>query len=1342
MPSMRVLRSGHRSLIAHKSSLEPGVENTRRFSLLSLFIVLLLAPIHDLFAFDDTPDIAGVYQTVHPDEKTGEVLIRFAPSEAASDPRGAARAVWDVSLWRYSEGVPRKIRDGLFDCYTKASIQRRGAGLYIVWHSPDAERKNENERWNEIMTITEGGDIELGGSENGSTGEHYTLKRIGGPDSISEAHGPLDLTGVYDYYHAATGRVLVAFTKSAEKIQRKTKPAIDAYEVRIVRDFGASRFAVEREGLYGGSRPLDEFTLVGMEKEGGDYYLVWQNPQRSKVVRRNRIVCRYENGDIGIGLEQGELKYIEDTRFRKIAGTEAIVGEVLDFIPSVGIYEVVLWPETTAELTALVRIAPTAVSLGSRRIFSIETVEQINGGYATRHRGFFKGDEYGFITFDGDGGACLIVFTDFETGREEKFEVLESKGEGSFTLGRIASRRSGQVSVIARFNKKAPFDGVVSTCDRTLNQPEPDKGQWTPEEKEAFNSVYSVLPTSFFTGPDVSIVRDEGLFVMGGGADQGALAELSTERREIRIKRFALAEGYPADPARTHTKYLERLLGRCYARLFYKRLDPKLKREWESFNKWETEFFSKKKPRNQNDEGFADSVGRLSPEEDFAAFAEDVFLSPSGKDPLSFVRFRLPDRYEFFRRLFPTLPAKPSFSAPNAGLLIESYRDWIDPDDVERVELVVTTPTTTAIESIAGHALLLIKRKSDYEDCSDSLVFGFVGEISRDSANGIKGLTYVYRGLTGYYRSLIQIETLSSLVRRATLLENRDVVRMKLKLSRSEIDALIRRLWVLDRTFTYRYYFFSGNCVSMLLDLLNTVFPEDGKVEIKDGIVAPMYAVSRLAFAGRIEEFSYPERWSILKTARYASSRNRETARRILDALETAKAREKRAGVSRYIGSIYDEVKKTIDVLFDQGKGRIAEDPLFRSPYIVATGPDRSAAYRRLAELCIELDSVRRGPPECMSDDEYMSFAELTLRFLFGAVERELYIAVPPDLKREHRKSDIAFVDTPEYVIERKLYKVRSRQENSPELQAVYNSISILRKSIAEFGAVDDFYTLGRTMSEERERQTAASRRNVVFAHGYYDKGLGLSWRFSDTSKEVGVEYTSALYRGEIGDQSLCALKRDMRLVLLDAGLGLYYDFSAGADFFDTGRVSIRSRAVAADFEKIITGENIDYDGFLNPGFGLTLLKSSGTLWDGEQLFPDRDSELSFLEARILLNIFEAQDFRHYLTIGTGSGLKRSIDEGGPSLNIEVPIFMETRIGLPGLAGNAAHIKSIWTVRFPFDEEPSSRLDTFIDADISFHSKKNTSLGVRASLAFDFGKFSKPIVVKNTEVNVSLVLKP
>jgi len=1288
------------------------------------------------------PDIAGVYQADYPDERIGEVLIRFTPTETATGPGGIAQALWAVSLWRHSEDGLQKIRDGLFGTYTEAALERRGGAWCIVWNSRESGAERGRVRWNEIITISENGDIVLGAAEGGSADRSCTLKRIGGPDFISEAEGPFDLSGVYDYYHAATGRVLVAFTRSAAGLQMKNKAAIDAYEVRIVRDMGESRFAVEREGLYGGSRPLDEFTLVGLENNGGDYYLVWQNPRRSEAVRRNRIVCRYENGDIGIGLEQGELKYIEDTRFRKIAGAEAVVGEALEFISPAGIYEVVLWPETSAALTALVRIAPTAISLGSRRVFGIETVERIGGGFAAQRKGMYPGDEFGFLAIDSEDGRCLVSFIDFESGREEKFEMLESKSDGSFTLGPIAARRSDQVSVIARFKKTAPFDGVVLSFDRTGTPTESDKGQWTREETEAFESLHTVLPPSFFAGPAVSIVRDEGVFVMGGQRDQGALADLSPQRNEIRIKRFAVAEGFPVDPAKSHTRYLERLLVRCYAVVFYDSLDRKLKREWESFNKWESTILSKKKPRNQNEEGFADIVGQISPEEDFAAFAEDVFLSPSGKDPMSFVRFRLPDRYEFFRRLFPSLPAEPAFSAPKAGVPLESYRDWLDPADVERIELVVTTPTSTSIESIAGHVLLLVKRKNDYEDCSDSLVFGFVGEISRDSANGIRGLTYVYRGLTGYYRSLIQIETLDSLVRRATLLENRDVIRMKLRLSRSEIDALIRRLWVLDRSFTYRYYFFSGNCVSMLLDLLNSVFPEDGKVEIKDGIVAPMYAVAKLAFAGRIEEFSYPERWSILKTARYASSRNRETARRILDALETAKAREKRAGVSRYIGSIYDEVKKTIDVLFDQGKGRIAEDPLFRSPYIVATGPDRSAAYRRLAELCIELDSVRRGPPECMSDDEYMSFAELTLRFLFGAVERELYIAVPPDLKREHRKSDIAFVDTPEYVIERKLYKVRSRQENSPELQAVYNSISILRKSIAEFGAVDDFYTLGRTMSEERERQTAASRRNVVFAHGYYDKGLGLSWRFSDTSKEVGVEYTSALYRGEIGDQSLCALKRDMRLVLLDAGLGLYYDFSAGADFFDTGRVSIRSRAVAADFEKIITGENIDYDGFLNPGFGLTLLKSSGTLWDGEQLFPDRDSELSFLEARILLNIFEAQDFRHYLTIGTGSGLQRSIDEGGPSLNIEVPIFMETRIGLPGLAGNAIRARSSWALRIPFEDEPSSRLETSVDADISFRSKTNTSLGVRASFALDFGKLSQPRGVENREVRLSLVLKP
>jgi len=1317
----------------------------------------------------ELPDISGIYRTRHPDDRLGCVLIRFARLRGFSGGDSAASREWSVSLWSAEEENPRKIRDGLFGTYTAASVRRREGGLSLVWRSPDGGAELRND----IVSITDSGDIEVGASGEGfpDSGARYRLERVSGPDLPIGIEGSVEIEGVYDYYHAATGRVLVAFAKSPIPAKAEYGARPEAYSVRIVRDLGESRFAVEREGLYGGSRPLDEFSLVSVERSGDDAYLVWRKPGRPKESRRNRIVCLYPSGDIGIGLEEGEAKYVQDTLFRKVAGPEALIGEALDFMSPEGYFELSLWPgssgsSVSAPGSAIARIARTPAMLGSRRLYSIEPVAIADGIAEPRRDGFPAGVRYGHMTFDSEGGRCRVAFVDLEAGREEVFFAIESRADGSFALGRRGGEpglRPRPEPVVARFAKIAGLDtnpiargapervaaskpsGAASAAiNPSYRIAASDEAAWTEEETSAIASAIARLPPGFIFGKPVSILRSSASFSLGSGKEGGSLIELSIKRRELRIKRIESAEGFPGDIATARAAYLERALVRILALISYDSLAPALKREWEAFNGWNLSFLSPPAPLNQNAEGFADELGRASPAEDFAAFAEDVFLAPSGLDPESFVRFRLPDRYAFFRKLFPDLPAEPAVSG-GAGRMprAESFRDSIDPAEIEGIDLVVTTPTSTSIESIAGHVLLLIKRKGDYEDCGDSIVLGFVGEISRDSANGIRGLTYVYRGLTGYYRSLIQVETFADLVRRATVVENRDVFRLRLRLEPEEAERLVERLWVVDRTFTYRYCFFSGNCVSMLLDALNYAFLDGRKIKARGGIDAPMRAVAELARAGRIEGFSYPERWSVLKSARYATRENRAIARELLGILEKASLREEaRAGASADApgpaAAALENARESFAVLFDRGEGEIALDPLFRIPIIARTGPDRSAAYLRMAMACEELHETLSGPLPVLDAAEYARLVELTARFLLGAFDRELYTAVPADIKKRYGKEDLALMDSPEDIIERRLYKVRSRQENSPELQAVRLAVSSLRRSMEELGFADGLYTLGRAMSEEREGEIASEREKAAFTHGYYERRLAATWAAREDGSEAGLEFETALYRGEMGDVSVCSLKRDMRLVLLRGAIGGYWDFEGGLWPMDASSLSVRTRSVAFDFDKIVVGDDVDYSGFFRFGFGFTLMRSEGILWDGESWFPPEASRTTFLEARGLFNIFEIDDFRHYLTIGAGAGLQRSADEGLACWGAATPVFFEAKAGLRG-----GELRSLmkWEFRFPEDGPPASRLGISLDGSFALSRRSNAVLGFSAAMGFDFSHEGAVIEPIGRDLGFSFVVK-
>jgi hypothetical protein len=1267
------------------------------------------------------PDISGTYRTRHPNEEWGDVLVRFDPSSDLVGFEGVEYPSWSVSIWKDSGGSYRKLRDGLFGSYAIASVVRRHGGLALLWRGRDGAR----DRFNEILSVGADGSLEIGAQDSEDAGDRvfYRLEYAGVPGWPAGREAPLDPAGVYDYYSDATGRVKVALSPVESRIPLGRGGSLEAYSVRIVRDLGGSRFAPAREGLFGGSRSRDGYTLVGVDRTGGVSFLVWHNPARPRDARRDRIVCAYENGDIAIGQGRGDLEYVEGSLFRKIAGPEARIGDAASFLDPAGVYEVSLWPAyPTGAGKTLARIVPTAVSLGARPIFRLEAIDLVEGRAVARHPGLDPADPFGHIALRSIGGSCRVSFVDFASGREEEFEAVDIGLEGSFSLTRTSERRAGGAqAIVARFERKEargrdPAGQAASLpVAWRLDLSQGEEPAWTAEEERALESAAALLPPDLFADGRIAVVRARGAFVLGGGTGGGPLVEVSKARRELGIKRFAVAEGYPVDADGAYEAYLRRALVHSLALMRYESLDPARKKEWASFNLWKSSLFSQPEPLNTNPEGFADPLGRGSPAEDFACFAEDVFLRPRYKDPMSSARNRMSDRYAFFRTLFPSLQAAPGEPVA-AGA--ETFRDWIDPDEVERLELVVTTPTSTSIESIAGHILLLVKREGDYEDCGDSLVLGFVGEIARDKANGIGGLAYVARGLTGYYRSLIQEESFDSLARRATLVENRDVLRLRLRMSRAEIERLIERLWVLKRTFTYKYYFFTGNCVSMLLDALDFAFLDGGRIEAR-GVVAPMYVVARLAYAGRIEGFSYPVRRSVLGMARRATRDNGLVAGEMIGLLREAEARLKGSGSAGAIGAIRSGAAAAIDLASSPGAGAIVSDPLFRTPVISREGPDRCAAYRRLAELCGDLRAARLAESAAISREDYLRYAGLTERFLLNAVDRELYIAVPTELKKAYGRDDIALMENVEDIAERRLYKLRSRQQNSAEIRAIQFAISSLRLSTEGEDPTDDLYTLGRRMREERDARAAEGNESADFSQGYYAKRILASWRIADGRQEASLGYETALYRGEMGDGSFCSLKRDMRLTLLDGTIEASYALDDGLSSIDAVNTSLRTSGVAAEIEKISTGTDADYRGFLSGGFALAFMRSSGRLWDGERLFPRRDMHLTIVEARYLLNLFEIDDFLYYANIGMGAGLQRRRDDGVESWNATVPFGLDLKLRLPGLSGNALRARVDWELRFPFAGPPSSTLAAEAETMLTLDRRANAGIGARASLVVD-----------------------
>ncbi|MBU8913479.1 MAG: DUF4105 domain-containing protein, partial [Spirochaetales bacterium] len=887
---------------------------------------------------------------------------------------------------------------------------------------------------------------------------------------------------------------------------------------------------------------------------------------------------------------------------------------------------------------------------GEPTVYRISTLEGDSADSPTAFSGLFDGDPFTHVAIITRDGRGYFVWYSFSLQTTEENLIFDLDAEGNFLL---VGGEFGERYVVAEFRRMPsapreddraggvgtlplPDDVDIETRIRAVesrsclkiarNQENP----WTPAEIVAMREVLTLLPPELRFQEPIIVVRADSTYVPGESSLD--LVEISLAQRELRIRNFQTADTFGEPPESFHRAYLKRSLIHSLARFSYNDLPPDQKREWQSFALWGRGLFVPTYAENVNPAGYANKLGMNSPELDFATFAVEFFMPTNFKDPMNQVRYRLPDRYTFFSELFK--PTELFASTPEAHATqayVRSVRDWIDPDEVEHIELIVTTPTASAAESLAGHLLLLVKRKGDYHDGRDSLVLGFVGVTSLDTNNGVAGLTYAWRGLTGHYQSAIQEETFGGVVQRATVLENRDVQRFRLNLSEEETIRLVERLWVIQNTFSYQYRFFGVNCASMLFDALNHAFSDGAKITLAVPLVPPLYVVAALEQGGRLGGAIYPEYWSIGKTARHATAKNAKIQDEVLGFLR------RRAHQSESLPmEVHDEVRSLFALLLSEGTAQVGTDQLWREPILEAGGTGRADAYTRLSSLFADIRSEHVGAGRALAPEEYNRLAELLLRFFMNAYDRELYIAVPTEIKDNYSDADPIAADISREFVQEQLQEIQLRNRNSKEIQSLRRALSSFRISLENTYPDASMYVIGREMQSETNAELAVARSDIARTHGYYPTEFSLGVQYRRTGSSFNVGFDAALFSEDLGHNSMFALKQDMRMVLLSVGVSARIGIDGGSLSWGQGLNSIGLRGTVFDFQKVLTGDDVDYLGFFSHGFGFTLLDGSVEVPDDTRQIADADIRLRALELRYVLNIFEVDEFRHFLNLSAG----------------------------------------------------------------------------------------------------------
>ncbi len=397
-----------------------------------------------------TIDISGTYETTHPREEMGRVLVRFDRMQSELVYEGIGYPAYELSVWKLEDQHVRKLRDGLFGTFTTAAVCPGKHGWMLLWYSPD----EDDFEFNKIIRVDASGNLLIGSRDPSSSDDrtYNVLTHVDDRVDMDELQPEAPaLEGVYQYFHSATGHVYVAFEKTGDTMTVSRGVEIDAYSVTVLSKVGELGYCPVKEGLYGGSFENDSFPLVGIHAADDGHWLIWMNPSAPGTVRRNRIVSVYPNGDIGIGLDEGELKYIEDTVFRRVAGLNARIGEYSHFIDLEGTYSIRLG-QSESEIQA--RISTTEIvpgdTPGEPALYRISTIEDDSRSSRTVFGGLFDGDSFTHVAIVTKEGRGYLVWYSFSLQTTEENLIFDLDAEGNFL---IVGGEFGERYIVAEFRK-------------------------------------------------------------------------------------------------------------------------------------------------------------------------------------------------------------------------------------------------------------------------------------------------------------------------------------------------------------------------------------------------------------------------------------------------------------------------------------------------------------------------------------------------------------------------------------------------------------------------------------------------------------------------------------------------------------------------------------------------------------------------------------------------------------------------------------------------------------------------------------------------------------------------
>jgi hypothetical protein len=246
---------------------------------------------------------------------------------------------------------------------------------------------------------------------------------------------------------------------------------------------------------------------------------------------------------------------------------------------------------------------------------------------------------------------------------------------------------------------------------------------------------------------------------------------------------------------------------------------------------------------------FSRARGQVSASLDLVTFAEELFVPVESLRPDALgvddqVRCQ---EFSKVRALTEILAAEGLGALPARGRC-PAFDQWADVENLSHFEVLMVAASGRQPESLFGHIMM----RPVWREGAVPQGRGFTPVVQLVALTGLesRGPAYILKGMLGGYDTAVLTTTLGDVAHETMELEQRSLRRFRLHLTRTEQARLIERVWEMERRGYFPYYFFTDNCASALLFLVNSVL-EGGRHVRTPGIlwVLPTATLDELARA-------------------------------------------------------------------------------------------------------------------------------------------------------------------------------------------------------------------------------------------------------------------------------------------------------------------------------------------------------------------------------------------------------------------------------------------------------------------------------------------------------------